>query len=44
MSNEVKYGRPIGQGMQMDAHVYQRSDEVKYGRPIGRDKQMGAHV
>jgi hypothetical protein len=43
-SDEVKYGRPIGWGMQRDAHVCQRSDEVKYSRPIGRGMQRDAHV
>jgi hypothetical protein len=40
----VKYGRPIGQGMQRDPQVCQQSDEVKYGRPIRRGMQRGAHV
>ena len=43
-SDKVKYGRPIGRGMQMGAHVCQRSDEVKYGRLIGRGMQRGTHV
>ena len=43
-SDEAKYGRLIGWGMQRDAHVCQRSDEVKYGRPIGQGMQWGAHV
>ena len=43
-SDEVKYGRPIGQGMQRDPQVCQQSDEVKYGRPIRRGMQRGAHV
>ena len=42
--DEVKYDRPIGWGMQRDAHVCQRSDKVKYGRPIGRGMQRGTHV
>ena len=43
-SDEVKYGRPIGRGMQRDAQVCQRSGEVKYGRPIRQGMQRGAHV
>jgi hypothetical protein len=43
-SNKMKYGRPIGRGMQRGAHVYQRSNEVKYGRPIGRGMQRDTHV
>jgi len=43
-SDGVKYGRPIGRGMQMGAHVCQRSDKVRYGRPIGRGMQRGEHV
>jgi len=43
-SDEVKYGRPTGRGMQRDVHVCQRNNEVKYGRPTGRGMQRGAHV
>jgi hypothetical protein len=41
-SDEVKYGRRIGRGIQRDAHVCQRSNEVKYGRWIEGGMQRGA--
>ena len=40
----MKYGRPIGRGMQRGVHVCQRSNKVKYGRPIGWGMQRDAHV
>ncbi len=43
-SDEVRYGRPIGRGMQRGVHICQRSDEVRYGRLIRWGMQMGAHV
>jgi len=43
-SNKVRYGRPIGRGMQRGANANQRSDTVKYGRRIRRDMQRCSHV
>jgi hypothetical protein len=43
-SNKVRYGRPIGRGMQRGANANQRSDKVRYGRPIGRGMQRGANA
>jgi len=43
-SDKLKYCRPIGRGMQRDAHVCQMSNKVKYGRAIGWGMQRGVHV